>query len=75
MGRPSKFDSEFRSHAVDLVRVSRKPRCQIAADLGVSDTTLSKWMIASDESGDRDDVLSVSEKPSLCSFALNEKNG
>ena len=73
MGRPSKFDSEFRSHAVDLVRVSRKPRCQIAADLGVSDTTLSKWMIASDESGDRDDVLSVSEKAELVQLRAERK--
>jgi transposase len=44
MGRPSRFDSEFRDHAVELVRVSKKSRGQIAADLGVSDTTLANWM-------------------------------
>jgi transposase len=65
MGRPLKFDVEYRAHAVELVRVSRKPRRQIAADLGVSDTTLSKWMIASKKDPDGKDVLSVSERQEL----------
>ena len=65
MGRPSKFDSEFRAHAVELVRVSRKPRRQIAADLGVSDTTLSKWMTSSDDDPGKKDVLSLSEREEL----------
>lgn len=65
MGRPSKFDAEFRSHAVELVRVSRKPRRQIAADLGVSDTTLSKWMTTSDEDSGKKEVLSRSEREEL----------
>ena len=65
MGRPSKFDREFRSHAVELVRVSRKPRRQIAADLGVSDTTLSKWMNADTKTRDQTDELSPSESREL----------
>jgi transposase len=44
VARPSMFDAEFRARACELARSSSKPRRQIAADLGVSDTTLSKWM-------------------------------
>ena len=62
MGRPSKFNMEYRSHAVELVRLSRKPRRQIAADLGVSDTTLAKWMSKSLEDPGSKDVLSLSER-------------
>ena len=47
MGRPSKFDVGFRVHAVELARMSSRPRSQIASELGVSDTTLSKWMTKS----------------------------
>lgn len=48
MGRSSKFDVGFRSHAVELVRMSQRPRCQIAEELGISDTTLAKWMTQSE---------------------------
>ena len=65
MGRPSKFDSEYRAHAVELVRLSRKPRCQIAADLGVSDTTLSKWMNTAKDDPGKKDVLSLTERQEL----------
>jgi transposase len=65
MGRPSKFDMEYRAHALELVRVSKKPRCQIAADLGVSDTTLSKWMNESSKDPAKKDVLSLSERQEL----------
>ena len=65
MGRPSRFDREFRAHAVELVRVSRKPRCQIAKDLGISDTTLTKWMNDADKRTDLPDELSVSDRHEL----------
>lgn len=44
MSKRVKFDEEFRRHAVDMASVSGRPRYQIAADLGISDTTLAKWM-------------------------------
>jgi transposase len=47
MSRPSLFDAEFRARACELARSSSKPRVQIAADLGVSDATLYKWMAKS----------------------------
>jgi transposase len=61
MGRRPKFDSEFRAHAVEMVRSSGRPRYQVAKDLGVSDTTLAKWM-AKDKSNDDTEPLSVSER-------------
>lgn len=64
MGRQSRFDAEFRTHAVELVKMSRRPRCQVASDLGVSDTTLGKWM--NDSIGTTDpDPLTVSERVEL----------
>ena len=62
MGRPLKFDRDFRVHAVELVRVSGRPRSRIAADLGVSDTTLSKWMSQQQSNDTREPELSVSER-------------
>ena len=47
MSRPSMFDAEFRARACELVASSSKPRSRIAADLGVSDATLYKWMAKS----------------------------
>ena len=64
MGRSSKFDVGFRVHAVELARRSRRPRCQIAGELGISDTTLSKWM-AESENDRAPESLSVSDKAEL----------
>lgn len=64
MGRPRKFDAEFRGQAVELVRMSGRPRCQVASDLGISDTTLARWMV--DEQGDQESkLLSLSERDEL----------
>ncbi len=64
MGRSSRFDVGFRAHAVELARMSQRPRCQIAVELGVSDTTLSKWMAESEQ--DRaPESLTVGDKAEL----------
>lgn len=44
MGRPSKYPEEFRREAVQLYRSSDRPRRQIAESLGISDTSLAKWV-------------------------------
>jgi len=64
MGRNAKFDSEFRCHAVEMARVSGRPRYQVAGDLGISDTTLAKWM-TKDAARDDDESLTVSERAEL----------
>lgn len=70
MSRPSMFDAEFRARACELARSSSKPRSRIAADLGVSDATLYKWMARSNTpkptvaDGD-DEPLTPSERAEL----------
>ena len=64
MGRRTKFDDEFRKHAVEMARVAGRPRYEVAADLGISDTTLAKWMTKS-KSDDGDKPLTVSERLEL----------
>ena len=44
--------------------MSRRPRCQIAEELGISDTTLSKWMTQS-ENDRAPDPLTISDKAEL----------
>jgi transposase-like protein len=41
-----KFDEEFRQEAVRLVLEGGVPAVRAARDLGVSQTTLSKWLTA-----------------------------
>ena len=65
MGRVAKFDYEFRCHAVEMARVSGRPRYQVAGDLGISDTTLAKWMTKDTARDDGDESLTVSERAEL----------
>jgi transposase len=64
MGKPSRFDAGFRAQAVELVKLSSRSRCQVAADLGVSDTTLAKWMSTSKDS-EPPEPLKVLERAEL----------
>ena len=64
MGRSSRFDVGFQVHAVELARVSQRPRCQIAAELGLSDTTLAKW-VAKSEKDKAPESLGLGEKAEL----------
>jgi transposase len=65
MGRPQKFDADFRMHAVELARVSSLPRSRVASDLGVSGTTLSNWMSTSKKKPKEHEELTVSERELL----------
>ena len=70
MSRPSMFDAEFRARACELAASSSKPRVQIAADLGVSDATLYKWMTKSKtpknpSADDDDEPLTPTERAEL----------
>jgi transposase len=62
--RGSRFDEGFRSQAVELARRSSRPRYQVAAELGVSDATLGKWMNESKDD-ELDVPLTVSERKEL----------
>lgn len=62
--RQSRFDEGFRAQAVELVRRSSRPRYQVAAELGVSDTTLGKWMNEQSSMG-AEEPLTGSERKEL----------
>jgi transposase len=52
--------------------MSRRPRCQIADELGISDSTLSKWMAESED--DRaPESLTVSEKAELVQLRAEKR--
>ena len=68
MGRPSKYPSEFRAEAVELVRTSGRARAEIARSLGLSDSTLKNWVVAADAARARaadPDALSEDERAEL----------
>ncbi|MET0780703.1 MAG: transposase [Microbacterium sp.] len=68
MGRPSKYPSEFRREAVELVRSSGRSRAEVARSLGVSDNTLRNWVIIDRERRERDrdpEALTESERVEL----------
>ena len=65
MGRKSKFDAKFRADAVALVRSSDRPRCRIAAELGVSDATIVKWVKEHEQHSDDTEPLSETERAEL----------
>jgi transposase len=39
-----RFTSEFKAHAVELVRVSGKSATELAKDLGISTAALCRWV-------------------------------
>jgi transposase len=44
MGRPSRYNREFREQAVELARCGGKSVEATARDLGISGTTLGNWI-------------------------------
>jgi transposase len=44
MNNAKKYDNEFKKNAVRLVFSSAKSHCEIANDLGIGQSTLSKWV-------------------------------
>ncbi len=44
MGRGIRFTTEFKREAVRLVLTSGRPRAEIAEDLGVGLSTLTRWI-------------------------------
>ncbi|WP_165491720.1 transposase [Egibacter rhizosphaerae] len=54
-----KFSAEFKREAVELVRTSGKSIADVAAELGISDTSLGNWVRqARVDDGERDGVSS-----------------
>ncbi len=47
------YTKEFKQEAVQLVETSKKSKAEIAPDLGISDSALSKWCKAFRNQGDQ----------------------
>lgn len=44
-----RFTSDFKAHAVELVRVSGKSATEVAKDLGISTAALCRWIAKADK--------------------------
>lgn len=63
MKRPRRrFNPEFKQEAVELVRRSDKSANQIARELGISQTTLSRWLRAAGSVPEGENVFATQEE-------------
>jgi len=55
-----RFTNEFKAETLRLIRTSGKPMTQICRDLGVADSTVSRWLVqANIDAGQRDGLTSA----------------
>lgn len=63
---PRAYPEEFRQRAVELVRQGVRPVSQIAAELGVAQSALHRWVRQADlDTGQRTDGLTSDERAEL----------
>lgn len=62
---PAAKPPEFRRRAVDLARSGDQPVANIAADLGISESCLRRWMAVEDVDAGRREGLTSSERREL----------
>jgi transposase len=62
---PAPFPREFRRRAVELGRERAKPIAQIAADLGVAESCLRRWMAQADVDEGKKEGLTTVEREEL----------
>jgi len=60
-----RYPPEFRQRAVELARRREKSLRQLAADLGISDQTLSNWVKQADIDEGRREGLTTEERAEL----------
>jgi transposase len=60
--RRSKFSPEFKQEAVDLVKRSGKSANQVAKELGISQTSLSRWIREADANPGEDNVFATRDE-------------
>jgi transposase len=68
---PRAHPLEFRQRAVELARLREQPVAQIAADLGISESCLRRWMDLADVDDGRRPGLSTDDRAEL--VALRRK--
>lgn len=62
---PRAHPREFRQRAVELARLREKPVAVIAADLGISESCLRRWLDIADVDEGRKEGLSTDERAEL----------
>jgi transposase len=63
---PRAYPEEFRRRAVELARQRERPVSQIAAELGIAQSALHRWLRQADlDDGQRDDGLTTEERAEL----------
>ena len=62
---PRPHPPEFRRRAVELARERAKPIAQIAADLGISESCLRRWMDIADVDAGKKEGLTSAERAEL----------
>jgi transposase len=65
---PKAHPPEFRQRAIELARLRRKPIAQIAADLGISESCLRRWVAQADVDDGQRNGLTTSERASELSW-------
>lgn len=62
---PAPYPAEFRRRAVELGRERAKPVARIAADLGVAESCLRRWMAQADVDEGKREGLTTAEREEL----------
>ena len=62
---PAAQPQELRRRAVDLARSGQQPVAKIAADLGISESCLRRWMAVDDVDAGRREGLTTDERNEL----------
>jgi transposase len=62
---PAPYPPEFRRRAVELGRERAKPIAQIAADLGIVESCLRRWMAQADVDEGKKEGLTTAEREEL----------
>jgi transposase len=63
---PRAYPEEFRQRAVELARQGVRPVSQIAAELGIAQSALHRWVRQADlDDGQRTDGLTTDERAEL----------
>jgi transposase len=59
------FTKEFKAETVALIRGSAKPVAQICRDMGLSESTVQRWVAQAEVDGGQRDGLTTTEREEL----------